>query len=228
MRVPISTKGWESLPKLQGISDWADWDPTIRNFIRMAGFGAALTSDDPTAQLPSQGDSDYRELVSNWSIYQSRFVRVIIARTQGRIRIDLESPDPPLKPVTTVYQAMERLAAKARTPGLNGLIYLKLVHRWETLSLSQFDSMDAYATEYNNIHTTMVLIDKSLKIPEPLLIARFLRGLGDRYRNFTENFFQNNRVIPICSGDVIITPGISLSTAISHAKDFRVSAEERP
>jgi len=218
MPFSISTKGWESLPKLKDIKDWAHWDQTTRDFIRIAGFEAALSSDSPPEKSPTQAEHDYRELVSNWSMYQSQFVSVIIALNQGQNRIDLESPDPPLKRVTTVRQAMDRLATKVRTSGQTGPTYYKLLHRWQTISLSQFDSVEAYATEYNSIHTAMIQINKSLRINESLLVGRFVLGLGDQYRSFRENLFQNNQVLPIRLSDDTETPGISLSTAISNAQ----------
>jgi len=68
-----------------------------------------------------------------------------------------------------------------------------LLKQFDLLQLSEYKDVDEYSEKFRELAYKFVRLGVSW--PEPILVYRFLSGLGSAYESFHSNFLQNNKLI---------------------------------
>ena len=74
-------------------------------------------------------------------------------------------------------------------------MYMELLTQWDLCVKTPDVSIEEYARKFKANLTEQQGVDESLKLPEPYVIHRFMRGLGDEWQNFMTNLAANQILI---------------------------------
>jgi len=115
------------------------------------------------------------------------------------------------KAIETVEDLLEVLKAEFKPKG-EGL-FNEIYNRWENVNLEDCKDINDYCTQFDQIRTELSDLDPECMFPRPILIKKFLQGLGNAFSTWEMSFYQQHSIF----GDVE-TPGVTLLEAQSGAR----------
>jgi hypothetical protein len=113
--------------------------------------------------------------------------------------------------VIEVYSALE----KNFQPRGDGT-FIELSELFFNITLSEYKDIEDYTNALKKVRNQLSSLH--IKIPEPLVIQRCLKGLGSAYNTFHTSFTTNNQILPDENGD----GGVSFDFV-----SLKVKAEEK-
>jgi hypothetical protein len=88
-----------------------------------------------------------------------------------------------------------------------------IYNRWENVHLGACKDVNDYCTQFDQIRTELTDVDPECTLPRPILIKKFIQGLGPAFNNWEMSFYQQHNVI----GDSE-NPGVTLLETQSSAR----------
>lgn len=117
------------------------------------------------------------------------------------------------------YAMTQQPALERRYQPAGSAVLQQLDSSYLDLTLQDCDSVSNFAEKLRQARSEIEGLDKGLKIPEPLFVNHFLRGLGPEFATFLSLFHQLYSLLPTRDADGIITKeGVQFNHAVMLAE----------
>jgi hypothetical protein len=174
----VEIKGGYSLamvPFLDGADNWLDFSDGIQTFLIM---GNQLDWLEDHRNTPVNPSAEWKKK-HKFAIYAMR------ARSNYNAKQMTDG-------ISNYYTAYEILEKNYKPQG-DGT-FRDLSDRFFTISLADHKNIEDYTEAVKKLQNQ--LIQLRVTIPEPLVILRYLQGLGSAYSIFYTSFTTNNQILP--------------------------------
>ncbi|KAG6072248.1 hypothetical protein E4U15_007055 [Claviceps sp. LM218 group G6] len=224
----FSSSIWAKIPTLKVGCDWMAWKEEVGNALAIAGFGDLREGKrnakfkEPTGLSAPEAFLKKEE----WLERQDVACCLIIQRCGAEARYMLEGPrtnEAPIKTEVAVYMDLleKRYHRKDCSVYMNKLID-RLYSTFFNTRLDDCEGVEDYGLKLEKARNDLMALDKSLFIPEPMLVARFLNGLrhNPSFEIFLTSFEMSNSLVAIrnANGDMT-TPSVTFLKAFGAAMD---------
>ena len=195
-----------SIPMLEDQPGWEDWVRNAEGWL----IDHDYDEEAPTAPIGAQTRSanealdPYHKALAAWMRGQKRAVAGLKSRC-GKRAYGL------IKDIENLTNLLEVLEADFKPKG-EGL-FNEIYNHWENVNLEECKNVNDYCTQFNQIHTEFSDLDSKCIFPQPILVKKFLQGLGSAFNAWEMSFHQQHSII----GDKN-TPGVTLLEAQSGAQ----------
>jgi hypothetical protein len=174
----VEIKGGYSLamvPFLDGADNWLDFSDGIETFLIM---GNQLDWLEDHRNTPVNPSAEWKKK-HKFAIYAMR------ARSNYNAKQMIDG-------ISNYYAAYETLEKNYKPQG-DGT-FRDLSDRFFTISLADHKNIEDYTEGVKKLKNQLVQL--GVIIPEPLVILRYLQGLGSAYSIFYTSFTTNNQILP--------------------------------
>ena len=174
------TKGGYTLamvPFLDGADDWLDFSDGIETFLIMNNQLDWLDSH-PNKPSSSSQEKEWRRR-HRYAIYAIR------ARSNYNAKQMING-------IESYHDAYKELEKNYKPQG-DGT-FRDLSDRFFTITLADYKNVEEYTKAVKKLINQLVKL--GVTIPEPLVILRYLQGLGSAYSVFYTSFTTNNQILP--------------------------------
>ena len=116
-----------------------------------------------------------------------------------------------VKTITDLSRLLETPEANFKPKGEG--IFNEIYNRWENINLEECKDVNDYCTQFDQIcaeFAEIAEIDSTCVFPRPILVKKFLQGLGPAFSTWQMSFYQQHNII----GD----NGVTLCDAQSGAR----------
>jgi len=178
-------KGGYSLamvPFLDGADNWLDFSDGIETFLIM---GSQLDWLEDHRNTPANPSSEWKRK-HKFAIYAMR------ARSNYNAKQMIDG-------MSNYYTAYETLEKNYKPQG-DGT-FRDFSDRFFTITLADYKNIEDYTEAIKKLQNQLVQL--KVTIPEPLVILRYLQGLGSAYSIFYTSFTTNNQILPNDDGDEV-------------------------
>ncbi|KAG6047961.1 hypothetical protein E4U39_007892 [Claviceps sp. Clav50 group G5] len=219
---------WAKIPTLKVGCDWMAWKEDVSTALAVTGFGDLREGKRNAKFEKPEGLSAHEafEKKEKWLERQEVACCLILQRCGAEARCMLEEPgrnEAPIKTEVAVYMDLleKHYHRKESSDYMNKLVD-RLCTAFFNTRLDDCDGVEDYGLKLEKARNDLMALDKSLFIPEPMLVARFLNGLrhNPSFEVFLTSFEMNNSVVPTknANGD-ITTPGVTFVKTLGAATD---------
>jgi hypothetical protein len=184
-----NTKGGYPLshvPFLDGPDDWEDYRSGIQTYLVL------------TQQLEWLEDHEIKPNGPAAEKEWKRKHRLAITAMRDRVNYNAKDLTEGLESYQEVYTALE----KNFQPRGDGT-FIELSERFFNITLSEYKDIEDYTKALKKVRNQLSSLH--VKIPEPLVIQRYLKGLGSAYNTFHTSFTTNNQILPDENGKGAVT-----------------------
>lgn len=174
----VEIKGGYSLamvPFLDGADNWLDFSDGIETFLIMGNQLDWLEDHRNTPVNPS----------AEWKKKHKFAVYAMRARCNYNAKQMIDG-------ISNYYTAYETLEKNYKPQG-DGT-FRDLSDRFFTISLTDYKNIEDYTEAAKKLQNQLVQL--GVIIPAPLVILRYLQGLGSAYSIFYTSFTTNNQILP--------------------------------
>jgi hypothetical protein len=180
-----------SIPLLEKQLDWEEW---IR---KGEGWLAHHDYDEPEPIAPGRTQTRntaaatdaadlYSKAHANWAKGQKKAITGLKSRCGTRAyKI--------CKDIHTLDKLLETLKAEFKPKGES--VFNDIYNRWENVHLGACEDVNDYCTQFDQIRTELTDIDPECKLPRPILIKKFIQGLGPAFNTWEMSFNQQHSII---------------------------------
>ena len=162
------------VPFLEGADNWLDFSDGIETFLIMGNQLDQLEDHKSTLVNPS----------AEWKKKHKFTIYAMRARSNYNAKKMIDG--------ITNYTAYETLEKNYKPQG-DGT-FRDLSDRFFTISLADHKNVKEYTEAIKKLQNQLVQL--GVTIPEPLVILRYLQGLGSAYSIFYTSFTTNNQILP--------------------------------
>ncbi|KAG6125561.1 hypothetical protein E4U38_007553 [Claviceps purpurea] len=219
---------WAKIPTLNIGCDWMAWKEDVNTALAVAGFGDLREGKRNAKYEEREGlsaDKAFRKK-EKWLSRQDVACCFILQRCGTEARSMLEKPGRNEAPIKTEVAVYMNLLEKHYHPKESSIYMNTLIDRlyfaFFNTRLDDCEDVHEYGLKLEKARNDLEALDKSLFIPEPMLIARFLDGLrhNPSFDIFLTSFGMSNSLITIrnATGD-ITTPGVTFLKTLRAATD---------
>lgn len=170
------------VPFLDGTDNWLDFSDGIETFLIMGNQLDWLEDHRATPANPS----------AEWKRKHKFAVYAMRARSNYNAKKMING-------ITNYYTAYETLEKNYKPQG-DGT-FRDLSDRFFTISLADHKNIEEYTEAIKKLQNQLVQL--GVTIPEPLVILRYLQGLGSAYSIFYTSFTTNNQILPDDDGNEV-------------------------
>jgi hypothetical protein len=195
-----------SIPMLEDQPGWEDWIRNAEGWLIDHDYDEAAPTAPARLQTRALDDNAdvYLKTLAAWKRGQKKAIAGLKSRC-GKRAFGL------CKAVETVEDLLEVLKAEFKPKG-EGL-FNEIYNRWETVNLEDCKDINDYCTQFDQIRTELSDLDPECIFPRPILIKKFLQGLGNAFSTWEMSFYQQHSIV----GDDE-TPGVTLLEAQQGAR----------
>jgi hypothetical protein len=193
-----------SIPMLEDQSNWEDWIRNAKGWLADHDYDEA-EPPAPGIQTRSANEVDpHPKALAAWKKGQKRAVAGLKSRC-GKRAYGL------VKTIEKLLELLKVLEADFKPKG-EGL-FNEIYNRWENVNLEDCKDVNDYCTQFDQIRTELSDLDPKCVFPRPILVRKFLQGLGSAFSSWEMSFYQQHSII----GDKN-TPRVTLLEAQSGAR----------
>jgi len=167
--------GLAMVPFLDGADNWLDFSDGIETFLVMGSQFDWLEDHRDTPVNPS----------AEWKKKHKFAIYAMRARSNYNAKQMIDG-------IINYYTAYETLEKNYKPQG-DGT-FRELSDRFFTISLADHKSIEDYTEAIKKLQNQLVQL--GVIIPKPLVILRYLQGLGSAYSIFYTSFTTNNQILP--------------------------------
>jgi hypothetical protein len=124
--------------------------------------------------------------------------RLAITAMRDRVNYNAKDLTMGLESYQEVYTALE----KHFHPRGDGT-FIELSERFFYITLSEYKDIEDYTKTLKKVRNQLSSLH--VRIPEPLVIQQYLKGLGSAYNTFHTSFTTNNQILPDENGEGAVT-----------------------
>ena len=207
----------DKIPKLESSSGWVNWKAEIIDQLGIGGYGDLLSRNKHKPEQGILSIDVHAQRVEAWQQRQD-IACSIIRRACGNTATALLNEKMEAK--TLNEQAKAFMAALEERFKPTGTVVFQRLHDTylETTLASSKGGVTEYATELRRARDDLGKLHKSLVIPEPLLVNRFLKGLGLNFNQFCSSIHQMWELLPATEGDAPKTNYLTFEHAVLLAE----------
>jgi hypothetical protein len=191
---------------LEDQSNWEDWIRNANGWLIDHDYDEkepAPPAGIQTRSVNEAGDP-YPKTLAAWKKGQRRAIAGLQSRC-GKRAYGL------VKEIEDLTKLVEVLKADFKPKG-EGL-FNEIYNRWENVNLEDCKDVNDYCTQFDQIRTEFSDLDSACVFPRPILVRKFLQGLGPAFSAWEMSFYQQHSII----GNKDI-PGVTLLEAQSGAR----------
>lgn len=166
------------IPMLDGADDWLDFADGIETFLIMNNLYDYLES---YRDKPQGNNAASREWL--------RKHRFAISALKARSNYNGKKM---ITGIESYHEAYTKLEKNYKPQG-DGT-FRELSDKFFTVTLSDYKSVDEYTKTIKKLTNQLAAL--GVTIPEPLVILRYLQGLGSAYSTFYTSFTTTNQILP--------------------------------
>ncbi|KAL1581936.1 hypothetical protein WHR41_09516 [Cladosporium halotolerans] len=205
------TSALHQVKRLEEQEDWPEWSKQMRNYLIMNGYNSILVKQTETPDRRSEeADAAYEARVEAWEDRQAR----ALAAIRDRCGYNAEAI---VHECATIKKAFEELRSNYQPSGSGE--YDRLCSRFNDIALSVCSGVGNFGSELRKIWEQMRAIDKSVALPEALVVQKFLYGLGSEFTDFRTSFNLHNTIVPITVAGKT-QDAVTLKKTIAAAEEF--------
>lgn len=171
------------VPKLESSDEWISWRRGVKDYLQIIQFGDVLTDSEPEqGSLTSQQWEDKK---AKWQLKQE----MCSAAIKTRLGLNARNLVEDLSNTSKILQTLEDFY---RPQGSGALTDLD--SRFDDISLATCKDIGEFAEKVREIDHGFK--ELGIHFPEPLLVQKFLKGLGPGYSVFRTTFNQTSNLLP--------------------------------
>lgn len=174
------------VPFLDGPDGWEDYQSGIQTYLVL------------NQQLEWLEDHEVKPTAATAEKEWKRKHRLAITAMRDRVNYNAKDLTGGLESYQEVYNALEK-NFKPRGDGT----FIELSERFFNITLSEYKDIEDYTKALKKVRNQLSSLH--VKIPEPLVIQRYLKGLGSAYNTFHTSFTTNNQILPDENGEGAVT-----------------------
>jgi hypothetical protein len=179
-----------SIPMLEKQLDWEDWIRKTEGWLVHHDYDESEPTAPGRAQTRNAGAADAGDLHSKahaaWTKGQKKAVTGLKSRCGTRAyKI--------CKDICTLNELLEILKAEFKPKGES--VFNDIYSRWENVNLGACTDDNDYCTQFDQIRTELADVDPECTLPRPILIKKFIQGLGPAFSNWEMSFYQQHNII---------------------------------
>jgi hypothetical protein len=195
-----------SIPVLEDQPGWEDW-------IRHAnGWLINHDYDEPAPVIPlvvqtrsnNNAEDPNPKALANWKRGQKKAIAGLKSRCGKRAYGICQHID-------ILDDLLDTLKAEFKPKGEG--VFNEIYNRWENVNLADCKDVNDYCTQFDQIRTELKDLNAKCILPRPILVKKFLQGLGPAFSSWEMSFNQQHSII----GNEE-TPGVTLLEAQSSAR----------
>jgi hypothetical protein len=191
---------------LEDQSNWEDWIRNANGWLIDHDYDEkepAPPAGIQTRSVNEAGDP-YPKTLAAWKKGQRRAIAGLQSRC-GKRAYGL------VKEIEDLTDLLEVLKTDFKPKG-EGL-FNEIYNRWENVNLEDCKDVNDYCTQFDQIRTEFSDLDSACVFPRPILVRKFLQGLGPAFSAWEMSFYQQHSIIGNKN-----TPGVTLLEAQSGAQ----------
>jgi hypothetical protein len=175
-----------SIPMLEDQSGWEDWIRNANGWLIDHDYDEEAPTAPVGVQTRSASEALEPRALTAWKKGQKRAVASLKSRC-GKRAYGL------VKAIESLATLLEVLEADFKPKG-EGL-FNEIYNRWENISLEGCKDVNDYCTQFDQIRTEFSDLDSICVLPRPMLVKKFLQGLGSAFSAWEMSFYQQHNII---------------------------------